>query len=282
MSSPATSVSSESDDPPVVILHCTRCERVLTRRGVEVELVASPSTQLYSTDIPTDAVEERTPIVFDTCTCTAAAVHCRGCDGEVGYHVTVPCAECSSGGHNDMYWLFRSKSAKPVLRGMAWSELPYNGEDANDDGGGADDDEAAAGAHDRADDTAADAEACCICACAQMWRPTEVVGCGHRFCFGCISREVDARARCPLCRRPALREMLVSVSDPPDSAARVRAESVARDSDLLRESIAAREAAAAAAGAAAVAALADEAEARAEEDRRQAERARHREQRERE
>mmetsp|Transcript_17254 Transcript_17254/g.45598 ORF Transcript_17254/g.45598 Transcript_17254/m.45598 type:complete len:120 (+) Transcript_17254:1111-1470(+) len=54
-------------------------------------------------------------------------------------------------------------------------------------------------------------DGCVICMARTMWRPTRVTRCGHTFCFGCISREVDMRGCCPLDRLPVRRRMLVAV-----------------------------------------------------------------------
>ena len=57
-------------------------------------------------------------------------------------------------------------------------------------------------------EAARDDGACPICLSFPMWRPHRFTGCGHVFCFGCASREVDARGRCPLDRLPATRAAL--------------------------------------------------------------------------
>ena len=73
----------------------------------------------------------------------------------------------------------------------------------------------------------AEENTCAVCAAYPMWRPTRVP-CGHVFCFGCISREVDMRGACPLDRRPCTREQLQAArvtsphSQPPSTRRRAR------------------------------------------------------------
>ena len=51
----------ESDeDPAVISLACSECGTTLSERGVKVVLVADPSSSLFSTDIPTEALSEST------------------------------------------------------------------------------------------------------------------------------------------------------------------------------------------------------------------------------
>jgi hypothetical protein len=195
-----------SDDPPVLLLACAHCDASLCARAVSVFLCAEPASVLFSTDIPqTDAVREGGQILIPTCDCGADAVHCRACDAEVGYHVLHPCATCSEYEHNDMYWLFNANDVRSQPRGLRWSQLPYNGRmvDSVDE------------------PAAADAEPCCICA-RPMWRRTRVRTCGHEFCFGCISREVDARQQCPLDRQPVTRAMLAEVTPSDAESATLR------------------------------------------------------------
>jgi hypothetical protein len=56
-----------------------------------------------------------------------------------------------------------------------------------------------------------DENCCCICAASPMYKPTLISSCRHSFCFGCISREVDARRQCPLDRQAVTRDMLQAV-----------------------------------------------------------------------
>jgi len=93
--------------------------------------------------------------------------------------------------NNGHYWLF-DRGTMGMPRGMRWSELPYNGRTAPE----------------QPVDCVDEGESCCICAAQPMWRRTRVRGCGHEFCFGCISRELDARGACPLDRSPITRDML--------------------------------------------------------------------------
>lgn len=184
----------ESDeDPAVISLACSECGTTLSERGVKVVLVADPSSSLFSTDIPTEALSESTQQTpLPTCNCFAINVHCRNCGGAVGYHVLRPCQLCAMAPNNGHYWLFdRGTTGKP--RGMRWSELPYNGRTAPE----------------QPVDCVDEGESCCICAAQPMWRRTRVRGCGHEFCFGCISRELDARGACPLDRSPITRDMLL-------------------------------------------------------------------------
>jgi hypothetical protein len=188
----------DDDDPSgflnarVLNIHCTGCDSVLSERGMRVFLVAEPETSLYSTDIPSPGVREGGDEPIPTCACAACKLHCTSCEAEVGYHVLRPCSLCSSAGHNGHFWLF-SKGVSSAPRGsLVWSSLPYNG----------------ASSEDAAADNSVDA--CLVCASAPMWRPTRVP-CGHVFCFGCISREIDMRGQCPLDRIAATRAQLQAV-----------------------------------------------------------------------
>lgn len=177
------------------------CHVSLSLRGMAVRLVAEISTVLFSSDIPSEAVGLGAVRVIETCSCQARHVICGGCRAAVGYHVVKPCELCALAGHNGHFWLFPSSSVTGSKRGLLWSELPYNGR-TQPEVDGAD-----------AEPAAAAPEACLICAAAPMWRPTRLGDCGHVFCFGCISREVDARGRCPLDRRPATRESLQPITE---------------------------------------------------------------------
>ena len=55
---------------------------------------------------------------------------------------------------------------------------------------------------------AEEADLCPVCAAPIMERTRVLAACRHEFCFGCISREVDARGRCPLDRLRLDRSML--------------------------------------------------------------------------
>ena len=184
----------DDEDPAVMCLRCKRCDASLSERGMEVHLVADIMSTLYSTDIPSDAVTDTglaKPI--PTCECTACCVACRQCGSVCGYHVVKPCDVCLTQGNNGHYWLFNQADVVAIERGCAWSALPYNGASPVDEIASA----------------APSSEICCICAASPLWRPTRVRGCNHRFCFGCISREVDARGACPLDRRPCTRDSLI-------------------------------------------------------------------------
>ena len=203
--------SSEDDDddaasPPVLNIACAACSTHLTRRGMQVFLVADNSS-LFSTDIPSDDIREGGNHPIETCQCQASSVHCRGCDAVVGYHVTTVCGLCGDAEHNGHFWLFTEQHVSHSERGLTWDALPYNGQDIEVNEQQA---TAAAAAMDDAQD---DDDCCPICAASPMWRPTRFPACGHRFCFGCASREVDMRGRCPLDRIPATREQLVVCQD---------------------------------------------------------------------
>ena len=58
------------------------------------------------------------------------------------------------------------------------------------------------------DAPAEEADLCPVCAAPIMERTRVLAACRHEFCFGCISREVDARGRCPLDRLRLDRSML--------------------------------------------------------------------------
>lgn len=189
------SEDDSDEDPAVLLLACEECGTTVSERGVQVVLVADPQSSLFSTDIPTEALREGDHRMIPTCDCYARTVHCAGCGSTVGYHVLRPCAVCGEAEHNGHYWLFdHGVTSSP--REVTWSKLPYNGASPVD--------AEASGPAVETDD-----ETCCICAASPMFRRTRVEGCAHEFCFGCISRECDARAACPLCRRRITRDMLV-------------------------------------------------------------------------
>jgi hypothetical protein len=50
---------------------------------------------------------------------------------------------------------------------------------------------------------------CCVCLGPMRQRTRVAAACGHEFCFGCISKEVDHRGCCPLDRLPLTRAQLV-------------------------------------------------------------------------
>jgi len=181
-------------DPEVYTLACAACERQLSRRAQSVSLVAEAATKLYSTDIPSadirEVAGERT---IDTCECRICSVQCGACDAVCGYHVVRPCSPCGQSEHNGHFWLFHAENVVGTQRldaedePMRWSALPYNGVE-----------EAAA----------EEADLCPVCAAPIMERTRVLAACRHEFCFGCISREVDARGRCPLDRLRLDRSML--------------------------------------------------------------------------
>ena len=181
-------------DPEVYTLACAACERQLSRRAQSVSLVAEAATKLYSTDIPSadirEVAGERT---IDTCECRICSVQCGACDAVCGYHVVRPCSPCGQSEHNGHFWLLHAENVVGTQRldaedePMRWSALPYNGvEEA----------------------PAEEADLCPVCAAPIMERTRVLAACRHEFCFGCISREVDARGRCPLDRLRLDRSML--------------------------------------------------------------------------
>jgi hypothetical protein len=200
----------DEESPPVYKLRCKACEATLTLRAMQVFLVADVSTSLFSTDIPSSNVREGGEKVIPTCACYARHVHCINCEGAVGYHVRTPCEMCGASDHNGHFWLFEEQyvESQPREDGLRWDGLPYNG--ADEDGEEVDANGSQPAAMDGSADGGAGGE-CLVCFASPMWRPTWVAGCPpeHIFCFGCISREVDMRGRCPLDRRPATREDLV-------------------------------------------------------------------------
>lgn len=208
------SIEEEDESPPVYKLRCKACEATLTLRAMQVFLVADVSTSLFSTDIPSSNVREGGEKVIPTCACYARHVHCINCEGAVGYHVRTPCEMCGASDHNGHFWLFEEQyvESQPREDGLRWDGLPYNG--ADEDGEEVDANGSQPAAMDGSADGGAGGE-CLVCFASPMWRPTWVAGCPpeHIFCFGCISREVDMRGRCPLDRRPATREDLVALSE---------------------------------------------------------------------
>lgn len=235
----------EKGSPPVLRLHCSSCDARLSLRGMQVFLAADMQTSLYSTDIPSSHVREGERKPIPTCQCQARNLHCVRCDQSVGYHVRRPCEGCAEAEHNGHFWLFEASGVQATPRegDLRWDALPYNGADedsgdGNDDdgdedsGGNLNRDTAARGRRVEVDvvaraerrktraseeDDDDNHETCLVCAACPMWRPTRVGGCGHVFCFGCISREVDMRGRCPLDRLPATREALAPATPPRSS-----------------------------------------------------------------
>ncbi|KAL1504034.1 hypothetical protein AB1Y20_010446 [Prymnesium parvum] len=194
----SSSEEQSQDDAAVFELGCVSCSRCISKRAMSVCLVADHSAQLFSTDIPTPDLLEGKRKRLETCDCVARSVLCLGCQRELGYHVLQPCADCSSCDHNGHYWLFHAPAVRATALDVTWASLPYNGAPASDNAANG------SGSH-----------ACVICMTSEMWRPTRVRGCGHVFCFGCISREVDARGCCPLDRLPTSRSLLEALSDGP-------------------------------------------------------------------
>lgn len=215
-------------DPPVHELSCCSCSRTLTKRGMSVFLIADPTVGLYSTDIPTDGSREfGSPQPIDTCECLIRRLRCSDCSSDVGYHVVQPCEACCLHEHNGHYWLFSAAAVharERVCEGnlsaatpLTWSQLAYNGveegfeSDEDRPQQQVDENELEA----RADSPrAADVDICPICFCPIKRRTRLLIACGHEFCFGCISREVDARGRCPLDRLPLTRAMLSRTGRP--------------------------------------------------------------------
>jgi len=201
----------EEEEIDVLSLSCARCSTRLTNRAMQVFLVAEPTSSLFSTDIPSDGVREGAHRIIPTCSCDACDVHCHHCHKTCGYHVHHPCELCGQD-NNGHYWLFNADAVSSERVGLFWSQLPYNGAPVHDPTPPAESDRSAYVSEVLTQDgqqQLADTEECCICAATPMWRPTVVPDCGHRFCYGCISREVDARGACPLDRRPVRRDQLV-------------------------------------------------------------------------
>jgi hypothetical protein len=236
-----TCSSSDSDDDisgygdePVYDLLCRQCQALLSSRSMKVLLVANYSNELYSTDIPSDSITTGAPVPIDTCACVAQQSLCTSCRYVVGYHVLLPCSDCGTQDHNSHFWLFHAGAVSPrVQDDVTWSQLSYNGSPrpdlvstappppppaVHDSDSGDDNNGSSTGAqgevitsHVSATAPAADEydeDCCCICAASPMFQPTQVSSCGHCFCFGCISREVDARRACPLDRLEVTRDML--------------------------------------------------------------------------
>mmetsp|Transcript_44757 Transcript_44757/g.142522 ORF Transcript_44757/g.142522 Transcript_44757/m.142522 type:complete len:391 (+) Transcript_44757:168-1340(+) len=186
--------ASDDTPAPVLELACEGCGAVLTRRGMEVRLVADEENVLYSSDIPTPAVKQldaRMPI--DTCSCEAMCVACVACEREVGYHVTQACRPCMDHENNGHYWLFSRDhiNAKPLSPegdelALNWGNVSYSG--------GPEPSRTEVLQGEPTDLT------CHICAMV-VHDAVKLGPCGHGgICRGCAMREVDARHSCPLCR----------------------------------------------------------------------------------
>ena len=199
------SQESSEGDPPVYAVECKACRRALSQRGMAVFLIAKPTTGLYSTDIPSEGNHREVgePEQIDTCECLIRRLECAGCSAEVGYHVTRPCEACCLHDHNGHFWLFKAAAVEASKREcrpaseaegaatlLTWSMMSYNGAEASDE-------------------PLEEGERCAICYCPIQQRTR--LPCAHEFCFGCVSREVDARGRCPLDRLPLTRAMLERV-----------------------------------------------------------------------
>ncbi|CAK9054457.1 unnamed protein product [Durusdinium trenchii] len=188
-------VSSET----VLDLSCQHCTQLLCQRGMRVRLVCNAAVSLFSTDfrpMVKEAVEERE---HGMCHCRVRDVQC-GCGCTVGYHVILPCTECSSACHNDQYWLFdrnvkAANRTTPEGAALVWSELPKHEAVENDRSSQAPDDETVAEGEDLKEQ---DAPSCPICH-ERMRRPL-APPCGHAACESCLTRAVDLRRECPYCR----------------------------------------------------------------------------------
>ena len=227
-------------DAVVYEVRCLQCQSILSSRAMKVLLVAVADTalSLFSTDIPADSVTttttttagdtlSSTPHSIYTCACSAEKSFCRECGSAVGYHVLQPCTVCNEYEHNSHFWLFLSEAVTPrTLGDITWSQGSYNGnpnpepdsiaieETGYEDNNNNNSSGRESGDDDNADDDADETvSVCCICAASPMYKPTRVLSCGHSFCFGCISREVDARGRCPLDRGVVSRDMLSSLQE---------------------------------------------------------------------
>lgn len=180
--------------PPVLDLSCGSCGRELCRRGMAVHLVSDKSVRLFSTDFrPLGVVEAAAQREHGSCRCAVRDVSCV-CSAHVGYHVIEPCGFCAGHGHNSQYWLFTGGVAsEPRLdanrRHCSW-DLQHRG---IVDGAGAPLEELAAPG------TPASDQDCPICY-EDMAEP-QVLPCGHVACLRCLTRAVDLRRTCPLCRR---------------------------------------------------------------------------------
>jgi hypothetical protein len=64
---------------------------------------------------------------------------------------------------------------------------------------------------------------CCICLGPIRQRTRVAAACGHEFCFGCISKEVDHRGCCPLDRLPLTRAQLIRLDRQPTAGKQARA-----------------------------------------------------------
>lgn len=218
--------SGDCTEELVYELCCHRCQSVLCSRGMKVLLVADLSHQLFSTDIPSDGISGGGNHPIETCACLAERSVCCQCGAEVGYHVLRPCAECSAQDHNSHYWLFSASGVSARELGFTWAQVSYNGSpssplapeatvSAPSSSRGMDSLPIAGSAGLSVPEEAGEEDqqdSCCICAASPMFRPTRISSCGHVFCFGCVSREVDARGRCPLDRGPVSRNMLTAAA----------------------------------------------------------------------
>lgn len=101
----------------VYLLHCTYCERRVCWRAMKAILLADTKIELYSTDIPPDALhllqEDR---MTQGCHCRIRDTVCRGCGNVLGYHVSQPCERCLDAKNNGHFWMFYSETVRASER----------------------------------------------------------------------------------------------------------------------------------------------------------------------
>jgi len=108
---------------------CRHCRKVLTRRGMEVQLLTDMSTILYSTDTKPSGQVNQVEWQDQTCGCVLCDFACS-CGHSVGYQIVERCLGCSeledeidSGRHD--YFLFAHQVLAETQRGpfgdlMTW------------------------------------------------------------------------------------------------------------------------------------------------------------------
>ena len=212
----------EQGEGKVWVIKCAGCGEELSERGMKVRLCADERVELYSTDaMITSAVkEEGEEYKIETCCCMIRSTHCARCSLKVGYHVVKACLFCEyESDSNTHYWLFNLHSSLSVLPIplLKWAHLNLNhfpeyriplvrrrsgreGEGGEGGDGGGEEEEVE------------EELTCSICG-GMLYQPVRMEGCGHVYCRGCISHEVDSRKACPLDRLPLTYSSFIIAND---------------------------------------------------------------------
>eukprot|EP00929_Paragymnodinium_shiwhaense_P066159 TRINITY_DN33154_c0_g1_i1.p1 TRINITY_DN33154_c0_g1~~TRINITY_DN33154_c0_g1_i1.p1 ORF type:complete len:333 (+),score=59.47 TRINITY_DN33154_c0_g1_i1:539-1537(+) len=229
---------------------CTACDRRLCQRAMRVSLVADLSVKLFSTDFRLEsAEEEEAETEHWQCKCVIRKLNCAGCVANIGYHVIRPCTECACEDHNDHYWLMCGDGVRGVARldddgqPILWlsasttseevggvrappaaqpsAKSPSEGNVRSRHQGRIDAASCVARPAETGSDSAApeaaaspqsEASENCCPICQEPLHAPYAGPCGHAVCRRCLTRAIDLRRECPLCRRPTTCSELIAVS----------------------------------------------------------------------